>query len=240
MGSKCPRRVAHATSPGFLALGCAPGYGGPACKICPAGTFSAGGNLSNLAASCSPCPGGGTSLRQPGSRNATACLAGACLCWAVVIVLNSVLRLLVLPVHALTGLQVLSLHPSCFPTLCTLCKHACTLVSACKPGFGGQTCTRCPIGTWSAGLNASKLACVKCRPGYTTPAQGSQAPGNCSGGPAYPMSAQMLVCHAGVRHMAEDRIPWELVNPSNWPALAVRKTPATIPRSTFLLPPAAL
>ena len=56
-------------------------------------------------------------------------------------------------------------------------------VGPCLPGTGGDSCTACPTGTYSAGGDASwpKRGCTRCPGGSTTRAPGAVSESECSG-----------------------------------------------------------
>lgn len=55
---------------------CSPGYGGPQCKRCSAGSWSAGGNASVATPECAACPSGGCQQLAVGRR-----FGVQCKCW---------------------------------------------------------------------------------------------------------------------------------------------------------------
>ncbi|KAI8475275.1 MAG: insulin-like growth factor binding protein [Monoraphidium minutum] len=53
--------------------------------------------------------------------------------------------------------------------------------SSCVPGRGGATCRACSAGTWSAGVDALRPSCTRCDTGKTTFVQGATSAASCTG-----------------------------------------------------------
>ncbi|KAG5189930.1 hypothetical protein JKP88DRAFT_286392 [Tribonema minus] len=172
---------------------CKPGYGGPACDQCPAGTYSLGG----VGADCERCNEG--TYSSAGSAKCTACKSNeasnaardACVCKP----------------------GYMDVDPSATKTNCVKCAcdkfswggdgAACqpcadgtvadedrTACNICKPGYGGRDCALCPKGMYSAGGKRSCCGgggpkCDICPDSFVALAEGSSICTVCAPGYAY-------------------------------------------------------
>lgn len=64
--------------------------------------------------------------------------------------------------------------------MCLFAYAAAVLCAVCKPGYGGQSCTACPIGTFSLGGPRGSAQCTPCGAGLTTAANTSTAATACA------------------------------------------------------------
>ena len=200
----CDRTPTGAASPRAPArhAGCLPGYGGPDCALCQAGSFSSGFLTGTNRLPClANCPAG-TTTPGPGSvsrDNCTVCLpghGGVCVCVCVCARARARARACV---RACASVPAQTLCASARMCVCVsnAAVVACLLANqpstphpplharpcaGCRPGYGGPDCSICPVGQFSPGFtNTSDRAdCQPCSPGFSTLAAGSMGPQQCS------------------------------------------------------------
>lgn len=129
---------------------CSAGRFGASCnQDCLPGSWCSNGQISN-------CPAGMTS--QPGATSAADC-GKPCTPMAK----SLAAQLLVMHVHTLSTVL---LAEACAHPVASLLPVHLFVPAVCIPGHGGQDCSRCAAGSFSAGVG--REACITCPAGMTS------------------------------------------------------------------------